>query len=73
VIEDSTHTPRRLIPDATLDLILATVSNGASLLTACENAGISRQSFYRWLDADPELVGDYAAAVSRQVHSRFSQ
>jgi hypothetical protein len=63
--------PRRFVSDATIRLILASVSNGQPLIAACENAGVSRRAFYGWLRADPQLVSDYAKAVAAQVHSRY--
>lgn len=73
MIAEAIDIPRRLVPAATISLILAAVSNGSSLLTACENAGVSRTSFYRWIDADAQLVRDYATAVAAQVHRRFTR
>lgn len=73
MIEEATAVPRRTIPDTVVDSILVAVSNGTPLLTACEQAGIGRTSFYRWLDTDPALVNAYARAVAAQVHSRFSR
>ncbi|WP_373565662.1 terminase small subunit-like protein [Paraburkholderia bryophila] len=66
--------PRRFIPDATIRLILASVSNGQPLLSACESAGVSRGTFYSWLHSgDEQLIRDYAAACAQQVHSRFGR
>jgi hypothetical protein len=72
VIEESA-TPRRHIPDTVIDSILASVSRGEPLLFACEQAGVGRTSFYRWLETDPELLTRYAEATRQQTFSRFSR
>lgn len=66
-------TPRRLTPDSVVAGILAAVATGLPLDVACRNAGITRQSFYHWMRDEPELVGRYAEATRRQVHSRFAR
>ncbi|MGF6903928.1 hypothetical protein [Paraburkholderia sp. GAS348] len=71
MIEETSAVPRRMVPDAVIDSILAAVANGKPLLQACEQAGIGRTSFYRWLDAEPALVSAYAHAVQQQIHNRF--
>ncbi|CAE6802971.1 hypothetical protein R75461_05277 [Paraburkholderia nemoris] len=65
--------PRRFVSDATIRLILASVSNGQPLIAACESAGVSRRAFYTWLQTDQQLVNDYAQAVQQQTRSRFSR
>lgn len=66
-------TPRRLTPDSVVAGILAAVATGLSLDQACRNAGVSRQSFYYWLQDEPALVDRYAEATRQQIHSRFSK
>ena len=66
-------TPRRITPDAVIVGILAAVATGMSLDAACRNAGVSRQSFYIWMQAEPGLVNQYAEATKRQITSRFSR
>ncbi|WP_408436662.1 terminase small subunit-like protein [Paraburkholderia caffeinilytica] len=72
-VTEQTTVPGRHTPDAVIDSILASVARGEPLMAACESAGVGRTSFYRWLDADPELVGRYAHAVQQQTQSRFSR
>ncbi|MGF6905356.1 helix-turn-helix domain-containing protein [Paraburkholderia sp. GAS348] len=73
MIEETHAVPHRMVPDAVVDSILAAVANGKPLFQACEQAGVARTSFYRWLDSDPALVSAYAQAVAAQVHSRFTK
>jgi len=55
-------------------MILDSVAGGLSLLAACEQAGISRESFYRWMrEGDHQLALDYSIAVQQQVHARFAR
>lgn len=71
---EATPVSRRTVPDATVKAILDNVAGGKSLLTACEQAGVSRESFYRWMrEGDHQLALDYSLAVQQQVHSRFSR
>lgn len=73
-LTDLHETPRRLVPDATIEIILNGVASGMPLQGACETAGLSRATFYRWLaEGDQGLAEAYAQAVSAQVRSRFSK
>jgi hypothetical protein len=74
VIEETLPVSRRTVPDATVSLILNGVAGGKSLLLACEEAGVSRESFYRWMrEGDHQLALDYSLAVQQQVQTRFSR
>jgi hypothetical protein len=74
VIGEALPVSRRTVPDATVRGILDGVAGGMSLLVACEQAGISRESFYRWMrEGDHQLAHDYSVAVQQQVHARFSK
>lgn len=73
MIEETATVPRRYVPDTVIDSILASVARGEPLLFACEQAGIGRTSFYRWLEADPALLTRYAEATRQQTYSRFSK
>ncbi|KPD18832.1 hypothetical protein ADM96_08265 [Burkholderia sp. ST111] len=71
---EATPVSRRTVPDATVQAILDGVAGGMSLLTACERAGVSRESFYRWMrEGDHQLALSYSQAVQRQVHARFNR
>ena len=74
MIEETLPVSRRTVPDATVRLIIDGVAGGKSLLLACEHAGVSRESFYRWMrEGDHQLALDYSQAVQRQIHNRFSK
>lgn len=73
MFEEANTAPRRHVPDTVIDSILASVASGSPLLFACEQAGIGRTSFYRWLETDPELLTRYAEATRQQTYSRFSR
>ena len=48
-------------------VILDSLRNCATILTACENAGVGRRTFYEWTDSDPEFAEDVEAAQASVV------
>ncbi len=66
-------TPRRSVSDSVVSGILAEVSTGMTLDSACKNAGITRQSFYYWLRDEPQLVEQFAQAKQQQTQNRFAK
>lgn len=74
MIEETAPVSRRTTPDATVKMILDSVAGGLSLSAACVQAGISRESFYRWMrEGDHQLAVGYSRAVQQQVQARFSK
>lgn len=73
MIEEATTTPRRLVPDATVELILQYIAHGNHVRGACELAGVGKTSFYTWLAEDHELAERYGEALRRQVHARYKK
>lgn len=72
MIEETMNIPVRLIPDATIQLILENVARGEPLSRACESAGVAKSGFYRWLTEDSSLVARYSEAVRAQIHARYT-
>jgi hypothetical protein len=68
-----TEIPRRLIPDIVIENVLASVARGDTLMIACERAGISRSSMYKWMSEDATLAEKYALSVSAGVRACFLQ
>lgn len=50
-----------------IECILEMIEGGASLRKACENRGIERWQFLRWVDSDEDLQRRYAHARARML------
>lgn len=73
MIEEAMNIPVRLIPDATIQLILENVARGEPLSRACESAGVAKSGFYRWLTEDSSLAERYGEALRAQIHARYTK
>ena len=51
------------------DRLCLTVAEGGTLKKACENEGISRDTFYRWKDKYQYLSDSYARARIERTHN----
>lgn len=71
MIEETMSIPVRLIPDATIQLILENVARGEPLSRACESAGVAKSGFYRWLAEDSSLAARYGDALREQTRARY--
>jgi hypothetical protein len=69
---DHATIPRRLVPDATLQLILEDIASGNHVRGACELAGVGKSSFYAWLAEDHDLAERYGEALRQQTTSRYN-
>ncbi len=69
---DISPVPMKLFPQAVIEEVLRRVSNGESLSFILDgNAGFpTKQTWYRWVSADPALSARYVQAVQRQVARR---
>ncbi|MGX7001937.1 terminase small subunit-like protein [Caballeronia sp. KNU42] len=71
MIDETIAIPRRLVPDATIDLILHHIASGNHVRGSCEAAGVSKSSFYAWLVDDHELAEKYGEALRMQTRARY--
>ncbi|MCZ7608482.1 MAG: hypothetical protein M5U25_21055 [Planctomycetota bacterium] len=46
-----------------LNIILDLVAEGVTVTSACKKAGVSKKTFYAWMNTDPELLSRYEAAL----------
>lgn len=61
------YTPEKAAP------VLERLSEGMSLTKACEEVGLSRTAFYRWLDEEPDLAAEYARCCRVGADYEFDQ
>ena len=73
MIEEVTTIPRRLVPDATVELVLHHIAHGNHVRGACELAGVGKSSFYQWLAEDHALAERYGEALREQTRARYAK
>jgi hypothetical protein len=51
----------------TIDAIIESVQNGCSIVKACNAAGITAMSFWRWRQKDEKLAERYNEAINARI------
>src|SRR5574343_102398 len=54
-----------------LDSIFEDISKGISLRKACKNSGITRMTFYNWIDDEQKEIDRYTRAKEQGIEARF--